>query len=184
MSLEAIPLMETSGVAPTLVRRNEQRDHRGSFTRLFAREELEPFGWISDVVHVNHSRTTTAGTVRGLHLQSVPHAEMKLITCIRGRVWDVAVDVRETSPTRYAHVAVELSDETGTALLIPEGFAHGFQVLSDDAELIYLHTAAYAPGASHGYRPDDPALAIHWPLPMLKLSDRDLAWSLISREQM
>ena len=182
MSLEAIPLMETSGIAPTLVRRNEVRDHRGSFTRLFAREELEPAGWTGDVVHINHSRTATAGTVRGLHFQRAPHAEMKLVTCIRGRVLDVAVDIRETSPTRFAHVAVELSAETGTGLLIPEGFAHGFQVLSGDAELIYLHTAAYAPDAAGGYRPDDPALAIEWPLPMLKLSDRDLAWPLISRE--
>lgn len=182
MSLETIPLMETSGVAPTLVRRTGFRDQRGTFTRLFAREDLEPVGWTGDVVHINHSRNIAAGTVRGLHIQRPPHAEMKLVTCIRGTIWDVAVDMRKDSPTRFAHVAVELSAETGTALLIPEGFAHGFQTLTDDVELIYLHSAAYAPDAADGCRPDDPALAINWPMPMLKLSDADMAWPLISRE--
>lgn len=182
MTLECIPLMETAGPAPTLVRRTTFRDHRGSFSRLFAREELAAAGWTGDVVHVNHSRTESAGVIRGLHYQHAPFAEMKLVTCIRGKVWDVAVDIRAGSATRFRHVAVELSADTGTAMLIPEGFAHGFQAMTEDAELLYLHSAAYAPDAAAGYRPDDPALGIEWPLPMLRISDKDLAWPLIVRE--
>lgn len=125
------------------------------------------------VAQVNISRTEAVGTVRGLHLQADPHSEAKLVRCLRGRVWDVAVDLRPDSAT-YTHChSVELSPEKGNALLIPEGCAHGFQVLEPGSELLYLHSGAWEPESEIGVRWDDPQLAIAWPLPAADLSARD-----------
>ena len=153
------------------------RDPRGAFGRVFCEAELAPAIGTRHVVQANHSRTAAVGTVRGMHYQRGAHAEMKLVRCLRGRVFDVAVDLRADSPTRFQWHAEELTPENGRMLIIPEGFAHGFQVLEEDSELLYLHTAAYAPHAEGGVAYDDPLLAIRWPLPAVGLSPRDLGYA-------
>ncbi|WP_110032834.1 dTDP-4-dehydrorhamnose 3,5-epimerase family protein [Hoeflea marina] len=169
-----MPLLPAEGRSgPQLIGRKRLADDRGHFSRLFCAEELAEAGWTGPVAQVNHSVTGRAGTVRGLHLQRPPHAEMKLVSCIRGAVFDVAVDLRPGSPTRFTAVAAELSAENGLAMLVPEGFAHGFQALCDGCELIYLHSAGHSPGSEAGLRHDDPALAIAWPLPVALVSERD-----------
>lgn len=173
------PLMPELPAGPMLVRRTSHVDDRGAFARIFCAEALAEIGWPGPVAQINHSRTVRRGTVRGLHFQLPPHAEAKLVVCIRGAVLDVAVDVRPGSPTRYSHAAAELSAETATAIYVPEGFAHGFQALSDDVELIYIHSAPYATAAEAGLRHDDPKLAIAWPLPVTGMSTRDAAFPLI-----
>ena len=146
-------------------------DSRGFFSRLFCAEELAAAGWHQPVAQINHTHTTRSGTVRGLHFQRPPHAEMKLVSCIRGEVWDVAVDLRAQSPTYLRWHAERLS--TTSALLIPEGFAHGFQALSDNVELLYCHSASYHAASEGGLNPLDPILAIPWPLPIAEISSRD-----------
>jgi dTDP-4-dehydrorhamnose 3,5-epimerase len=155
------------------VQRHPLADERGFFARLFCADELAGAGWTLPIAQINHSHTARAGTVRGLHYQRPPHAEMKLVTCLRGEVLDVAVDLRHGSPTFLQWHAERLSADNGTALLIPPGFAHGFQALSDQAELLYCHSAAHVPGAEGGLNPLDPRLAIAWPLPPVGLSPRD-----------
>ncbi|MBS0372164.1 MAG: dTDP-4-dehydrorhamnose 3,5-epimerase [Proteobacteria bacterium] len=148
-------------------------DARGFLTRLFCAEELLSAGWSKPIAQINHTYTARRGTVRGLHFQHPPHAEMKLVRCIRGEVWDVAVDLRRSSASFLHWHAEKLSADNGRALLLPEGFAHGFQTLSDDVEMLYCHSAAYAPAAEDGLHAEDPRLAIPWPLPITELSARD-----------
>jgi dTDP-4-dehydrorhamnose 3,5-epimerase len=148
-------------------------DHRGAFARLYCEQELAAVIGARRIVQINHSRTAAAGAVRGMHCQRPPHAEMKLVRCLRGRVWDVALDLRAGSPTQFQWHAEELTPGNARMLLIPEGCAHGFQVLEPDSELLYLHTAAYAPGAELGFAHDDPRFAIAWPLAVAELSARD-----------
>ena len=155
------------------VERQRLGDSRGFLARLFCADELAAADWTKPVAQINHTRTAKRGTVRGLHLQRPPHAEMKLVSCIRGEVWDVAVDVRAGSPTFLRWHAEHLSAENGRALLIPEGFAHGFQALTDDVELLYCHSAAHNPDAEAGLNPQDARLAISWPLTIAELSAKD-----------
>jgi dTDP-4-dehydrorhamnose 3,5-epimerase len=156
-------------------------DHRGAFLNAFRAQEpsfAEAWG-DRPIAQVNLSRTEAVGTVRGLHLQAPPHSEAKLVRCLRGRVWDVAVDLRRESSSYGQWHAVELSPERCNALLIPEGCAHGFQVLEPGSELLYLHSGAWVPEAETGVRFNDPKLAIPWPLPPTGLSERDLALPLL-----
>ncbi len=155
------------------VQRQRLVDERGVFARLFCAQELAAAGWHGPVAQINHSLTRGPGTVRGLHYQRPPHAEMKLVSCVRGEVWDVAVDLRAGSPTFLHWHAERLSAAEGTALLIPAGFAHGFQVLSEEAELVYCHSVPYAPAAEAGLQARDARLAIRWPLPLQGQSPRD-----------
>jgi dTDP-4-dehydrorhamnose 3,5-epimerase len=148
-------------------------DGRGFFERLFCAADLAPAGWDGPIAQMNHAYTIQAGTVRGLHFQYPPHAEIKLVSCLRGTVWDVAVDLRRESPTFLQWHAETLSSDNGRSLLVPRGFAHGYQTLTDDADLIYCHSAAYTPDAEAGLNPRDPRLAIAWPLPITNLSERD-----------
>jgi dTDP-4-dehydrorhamnose 3,5-epimerase len=155
-------------------------DHRGAFLNAFRAQELAFMSSWGDrgIAQVNLSRTEAVGTIRGLHLQADPHSEAKLVRCLRGRVWDVAVDLRHDSAT-YGHWhAVELTPKQSNALLIPEGCAHGFQVLEAGSELLYLHSGSWEQEAETGVRWDDPQLGIAWPLPAADLSDRDrsLPW--------
>jgi dTDP-4-dehydrorhamnose 3,5-epimerase len=158
------------------------RDARGAFLRLFCAEELQAVLGRRQIVQINQSRTSSAGAVRGMHFQRPPHAEMKMIRCLRGRVWDVAVDLRAGSPTFLQWHAEELAQDDAQMLVIPEGFAHGFQVLQPDSELLYLHTAFYHPPSEGGLRHDDPRLAIAWPLPPQDLSPRDLSHALLGAD--
>lgn len=148
-------------------------DQRGTFARLYCESELSEIVQTRRIVQINHSHTTTAGSVRGLHFQRAPHAENKFVRCLRGRVFDVAIDLRAGSPSFLRWHAEELAPASGRMLVIPEGCAHGFQALESDSELLYLHTAAYAPEAEAGIRYDDPRLAIRWPLPVADVSERD-----------
>ena len=154
-------------------------DARGRFERLFCEHEWAPLRAGLHFVQVNLSTTSRRGTVRGMHYQRAPAAEAKLIRCVRGRVHDVAVDLRAGSPTFLRWHAVELRADEPRELFIPEGFAHGFQALSDDAQLLYFHTRAWTPECEGGVRHDDPRLGIEWPLPVAALSDRDRAHPLL-----
>jgi dTDP-4-dehydrorhamnose 3,5-epimerase len=157
-------------------------DNRGAFTRIYCELELSRLIGQRRIVQINHSRTAIIGTVRGLHYQRPPCAEMKLVRCLKGSVWDVAVDLRHDSPTFLRWHAEELTSVNTRMLVIPEGFAHGFQVLEPDSELLYLHTAFYRPSAEGGLRYDDPRLAIHWPLAVTDLSQRDIAHPFINSD--
>jgi dTDP-4-dehydrorhamnose 3,5-epimerase len=148
-------------------------DSRGFFSRLFCADELVAASWQKPVAQVNLTFTAKRGTVRGLHFQHPPHAEMKLVICLRGKVWDVAVDLRRNSGTHLQWHAEEISVDNQRALLIPEGFAHGFQALTDNVELLYCHSVAYRENAQGGVNPRDFKLAIEWPLEITELSDRD-----------
>lgn len=156
-----------------LLKRQQLADARGHLSRLFDAEGMAGFGWHGGIAQVNETVTLHKGTVRGLHFQRPPFAEAKLVTCLRGAVLDVAVDIRRGSPTFLRHHAVELSQENLQSLLIPEGFAHGFQALTDDVQLLYAHSAPYRADSEGGLNPRDPALAIAWPLPPKHLSVRD-----------
>lgn len=169
-----------AGVA--VVETTPHADHRGAFARLFCQQELAPLTGRRNIVQINHSRTTHPGAVRGLHFQHPPHAEMKLVRCIRGHVWDVAVDLRAGSPTFLQWHAEELSAVNARMLVIPEGCAHGFQVLEADSELLYLHTAFYAPEAEGGLRHDDLRLGISWPRTVTDLSERDRSHPLLTAD--
>ena len=164
------------------VQRQRLGDNRGFLTRLFCAEELATAGWTKPIAQINHTFTATQGTVRGMHFQCPPHAEMKLVSCIRGEVWDVAVDLRVGSPTFLHWHAERLSADNSCALLIPKGFAHGFQALTDDVELLYCHSAAYAAQAEGGLNPTDPRLDIRWPLAITELSVRDAGHPLITAD--
>lgn len=156
-----------------LVERERLGDQRGYFARLFCADELRDAGWTVPVAQINHTSTARRGTVRGMHFQRPPHAEMKLVSCVRGEVFDVAVDLRRGSPTFLRWHAERLSADNSRALLIPQGFAHGFQALTDDAELVYCHSAAYDAASEGGLNPRDSKLAITWPLPIADMSARD-----------
>jgi dTDP-4-dehydrorhamnose 3,5-epimerase len=164
------------------VRRQRIGDARGFLDRIFCADELREAGWTQPIAQVNHTFTARRGTLRGMHFQHPPHAEMKLVSCLRGEVWDVAVDLREGSPTFLRWHAETLSSDNGCALLIPEGFAHGFQTLSDDVELLYCHSAAYTSGAEGGLNPHDARLAIRWPLPVSEISARDAGHASIGAD--
>ena len=172
--------MERFGVAPTAIagvavlERRRLSDARGSFCRLYSGDELDALGVGGfEVQQVNHSITSRSGSLRGLHFQRVPHADRKLVHCLRGAAYDVAVDLRRGSPTFGRWHAETISADNGRALLIPEGCAHGFQALVDGTELLYVHGGRYAPAAEGGLYPFDPSLAIPWPLPPADVSDRD-----------
>jgi dTDP-4-dehydrorhamnose 3,5-epimerase len=156
-------------------------DHRGAFLNAFrAQEPAFADSWGNrPIAQVNLSCTEEMGTVRGLHLQAPLHGEAKLVRCLRGRVWDVAVDLRPRSASYGLWHAVELAPAAAKALLIPEGCAHGFQVLEPSSELLYLHSGPWVPEAETGVCFNDPQLAIPWPLPPLGLSERDLALPLL-----
>jgi dTDP-4-dehydrorhamnose 3,5-epimerase len=163
-----------------LVERSRLSDERGFLSRLFCAEELRAAGWSKGIAQINQTLTCAHGAVRGLHFQHPPHAEMKLVNCIRGKVFDVAVDLRRGSPTFLKWHGVELSEDNGRALLIPEGVAHGFQTLMPDSELLYLHSCAYVPASEGAVHVEDPRVGIAWPLPMAELSARDRGHPMLS----
>ena len=162
----------------TLIERQPTGDQRGFFERLFCSHELKNVMGDRVVVQMNRTFTAKQGAVRGLHFQYPPAAEMKLVTCLQGEIFDVAVDLREGSSFLQWHAEL-LSAGNFRTLVIPEGFAHGFQALTDDCELIYLHTARYDPKEEGGLSPLDPRLAIEWPLAISELSDRDKSHPMI-----
>jgi len=155
------------------IERKEIRDERGSFRRLFDDDGLGDLLGGSSIVQINHSVTREAGTIRGMHYQRAPQAETKIVGCVRGVVYDVVVDVREGSPTFLQWHGETLSATDGASLVVPPGCAHGFQALTDDCELIYLHTAAFAPTAECALDAAEARVGIQWPLPIGMRSERD-----------
>jgi dTDP-4-dehydrorhamnose 3,5-epimerase len=154
-------------------------DDRGYLERLFCAEELQPFMSGKSIAQINHTLTTNRGTVRGMHFQYPPHVETKIICCLRGEVFDVAVDLRNNSPTFLRWHAEILSADNHRTLVIPGGFAHGFQTLTGNCEMLYFHTALYHPGAEGGLSVHDPRLGISWPLPVSGISPRDAGYPLL-----
>lgn len=148
-------------------------DDRGFFSRLYCAQEFAAIGLAKPLAQINHSFSRQRGTIRGLHFQYPPHAESKVVTCVAGRIFDVAVDLRRGSPSFLHWFGTELSADNQESLVIPPGFAHGFQTLSDDAEIVYLVTAAYSAQAESGVNPFDPAVGIQWPETVSEISQRD-----------
>ena len=148
-------------------------DSRGMFARISCAGELEDHGLEGRIAQVNRSRTNAIGAVRGMHYQHPPMAEVKIVSCICGRVFDVVVDLRAGSPTMFQWFGTELSVDNMRAIYIPKGFAHGFQVLTPDSELLYFHSEAYSPSHEGGVRWDDPRVAVKWPLAATDISERD-----------
>lgn len=148
-------------------------DSRGAFSRFYCAREFAAVGIAAPLAQINHSLSRRRGTVRGLHFQHPPDAETKVVTCIAGRIFDVAVDLRRGSPTFLRWFGLELAAADAQSLVIPAGFAHGFQSLSDDAEILYLVTAAYSAESEDGINPFDPALGIEWPAAVGEVSARD-----------
>lgn len=157
------------------------KDDRGGFARTFCKKEFEEIGHSKEFVQLNQSWNTKKGTIRGMHFQKPPFKEIKLIRCVKGAVLDVVLDIRKDSRTFLQHIAIELSEDNKTMIYVPEGFAHGFQTLADNSELIYHHTEYYVPDSEGGLRFDDPLLNIKWQLPVTVISERDKNHPLIDK---
>jgi len=171
---------ETRLAGATVIELQSHADERGSFARTMCRREFAAAELPADFVQTSISRNLHAGTVRGLHFQRPPHAEAKLVHCIVGAIWDVIVDLRESSPTYLGWEAFELEARRDRLLYVPKGFAHGYQTLVPGSEVLYQISTCYVPEAAGGVRHDDPALAIKWPLPVAWLSAKDASWPLIA----
>jgi len=164
------------------IERQRMGDSRGFLTRLFCANDLANAGWLEPVAQINHTYTARCGTVRGMHFQCPPYADAKLVSCVRGVVWDVAVDLRAGSTTFLHWHAQELSADNRAAMLIPAGFARGFQTLCDDVDLIYCHSKPHAPECEGAVNALDPRLAIGWPLIVVERSARDTDHALLDEK--
>lgn len=151
-------------------------DDRGFFARTFCIQEFAVHGLETNFVQHSTSHSRAAGTLRGMHFQRTPHAEVKVVRCRKGAIWDVIIDLRSDSPSFGHWQGFELTAENGRQLYIPRGFAHGFQTLSDAVEVDYLISTFYAPVSATGLRHDDPAFAIEWPRPVTVMSSADRTW--------
>jgi dTDP-4-dehydrorhamnose 3,5-epimerase len=156
-----------------LVQLNPFSDNRGRFARLFCDKEFQEISFDKKIVQINHSLTRERGTIRGLHFQKQPHSEAKIVQCIRGKAYDVMVDIRKNSPTFLKWFGVELSPEANNAVFIPEGFAHGFQTLKNNTELLYFHSEFYHKESEGVLCHDDTSIGIKWKLKAKGLSERD-----------
>lgn len=162
-----------------VVQRKLLEDSRGFFARFFCADEFRQAGFNKPIAQINHTLTHKKGAVRGLHFQRPPHAETKVVSCLKGGIFDIAIDLRRGSPTFLKWHGEVLSAENKKSLLIPEGFAHGFQALTDDCELVYLHSTSFHQEAEGALNVSDPRLAIVWPLAIAELSERDRVHSFI-----
>ncbi|MCK6370007.1 MAG: dTDP-4-dehydrorhamnose 3,5-epimerase [Gammaproteobacteria bacterium] len=161
-----------------LIEPDRRVDDRGHFARLWCSQELAAHGLNGTIAQINTGVSPRCGTLRGLHYQLAPHAEVKIARCFRGAVFDVAVDLRPGSPTFRRWMGVELTAGNGRLLYVPEGCAHGYLTLTDDVELVYLTSRPYAPEAARGVRYDDPAFGISWPREAVVISQADRNWPL------
>lgn len=159
-----------------LIELDRREDRRGFFARTWDQQLFKEHGLVDRVVQANLSYNHTRGTLRGMHYQKAPYAETKLVRCVRGAIFDVIIDIRPDSPTYKHWIGVELTAENRRALYVPEGFAHGFQTLTDDCEIMYQVSQVYTPGAEGGIRYNDPSFGIQWPLPVSVISEKDAAW--------
>ncbi len=165
-----------------VIQRQPRGDERGYLERMFCADELKAIIDDRSIVQINHTLTSKTGAVRGMHYQHPPYAEMKLVSCLRGEIFDVAVDLRKDSPTFLQWHAEILSEENQRTFAIPEGFAHGFQTITSDCEMIYLHTAAYVSDAEAGIDALDPRIGIEWQLPISERSARDKLHNQLTSE--
>jgi len=155
-------------------------DTRGYFFKSFHSSSYKKKGIDFTITQVNHSLTKSKGTIRGMHFQKKPFEEAKVVQCVKGKIYDVVIDLRKKSKTYGKWHAEELSQSNKKALFIPEGLAHGFQTLTDETELLYLMSSEFSPKHAHGVRFDDPSFNIHWPLPPTFLADKDKSWPLFN----
>lgn len=167
---------ETSLSGCFILELDRREDERGFFARSFCTSEFAGAGLPHHFPQHNISHNMRRGTLRGMHFQNAPHAEAKVVRCTRGAIVDVVIDLREGSASRGKWIKVELTAETGRALFVPEGFAHGFQTLANDTDVSYLMSVPFTPGHGQGVRWNDPAFGIDWPLPFAFLSERDGAY--------
>lgn len=174
MKIEATPI---EGLF--VLHRPVRRDERGFFSRVFGADEIAAAGRPTQAVHVNTSTSVEAGTLRGIHFQYPPHAEAKIVSCAAGAIWDVGIDLRPGSPTRFQWFGTTLTPENGVSLIVPEGFGHAFITLKPNSTVVYVVSAVYAPSHESGVRFDDPLLGIKWPVEPKVLSEKDRAWGLI-----
>lgn len=175
MNFNSLPLQDTYTIEP-----NHYEDHRGRFSRLFCQEELKKIGHHKPIVQINHSLTKQKGTVRGMHYQKPPKVEIKMVQCLKGEVFDVIVDLRKESPTFLKWHGEILSPKNAKIMYIPEGFAHGFQVLESDSELLYFHTEFYDSLYEAGIRYNDPKINITWLLEPVNISEKDQNYPLLT----
>ncbi|MDP9224277.1 MAG: dTDP-4-dehydrorhamnose 3,5-epimerase family protein [Actinomycetota bacterium] len=159
---------------------DRKEDNRGFFARAFCQHEFAQHGLNPVIAQANVAFNRRKGTVRGMHFQFPPSAETKLVRCTRGAILDIIVDLRPESSTYLEHVAVELNEDNGRALYVPERFAHGYQVLEDDTDTSYQVGEFYTPGVEGGLRHDDSRLGLEWPLPLAEISEKDLGWELLA----
>ncbi len=171
--------IETSLKDAWLIEPEPARDPRGFFARTFCAKAFSERGMENNFVQHSRSQSQMKGTLRGMHFQIAPHAEAKVVTCVRGAMFDVIIDLRPESPTFRKWQSFDLTQDNRIEVYIPKGFAHGFQTLSDDVEVSYLISSFYEPNSSTGVRFDDPAFAIKWPLPVSVISERDMGWPLV-----
>jgi dTDP-4-dehydrorhamnose 3,5-epimerase len=167
---------KTALAGATIIDIERREDARGYFGRIYCEREFREHGLSTQVRQTNMSLTRRAGTLRGMHYQLAPHAEDKLVRCVRGAIWDAIVDLRPDSATYCQWIGVELSEANDRMLLVPKGFAHGFVTLTDDAAVTYQVSEFYTPASERGARHDDPAFGIAWPVPVLDMSEKDRHW--------
>lgn len=174
--MSRLRLIKTELPEASLIEPEPARDERGSFARTFCARVFAEHGLETNFVQHSISQTRFRGTVRGLHFQKAEHVEVKVVSCIRGAIWDVIVDLRRGSPTFSQWLGVKLTAENRRQLYVPKGFAHGFQTLCDDVDVNYLISAFYTPEAAAGIRHDDPHFGIKWPSAPTVISEKDLTW--------
>jgi dTDP-4-dehydrorhamnose 3,5-epimerase len=174
VKLEATPISDLF-----VIHRPLRRDSRGFFSRLFGADEIAAAGRPTHAVHVNSSTSTSIGTLRGIHFQYSPHCETKIVSCVAGAIWDLAIDLRPGSATRFQWFGTELTPDNGKSMVVPEGFGHAFITLIPNTTVVYVVSAAYAVDHESGLRFDDPLLGIKWPTEPSVLSDKDRNWGLL-----
>ena len=162
-----------------VLHRPVRKDERGFFSRVFGADEIAAAGRPTQAVHVNTSTSIEVGTLRGIHFQYPPHAETKIVSCTAGAIWDVGIDLRPRSPTRFHWFGAELTPENGLSMIVPEGFGHAFITLEPNSTVVYVVSAAYALSHESGIHFDDPLLGIKWPIKPNVISNKDRAWGRI-----
>jgi dTDP-4-dehydrorhamnose 3,5-epimerase len=170
--------IETKLAGAYIIELDKIGDERGFFSRLWCRKTMEEKGLKSNIAQINTSHNVHKGTLRGLHYQQAPYEEVKIVQCIRGAIFDVAVDIRPKSPTYMQWFGIELDEDCCKLLYIPEGFAHGYQTVKDNSAIIYPTSEFYTPESEGGIRWDEPEIAIKWPLDPVNMSKKDLSWPL------
>lgn len=176
MKLEATPI---EGLF--VLHRPVRSDERGSFCRIFGADEMAAAGRPTQAIHVNVSSSVQAGTLRGIHFQYPPHSESKILSCTAGSVWDVGIDLRPGSPTRFQWFGTTLTPDNGVSLIVPEGCGHAFVTLEPHSTVLYVVSTPYAPKYESGIRFDDPFLGIQWPIEPTVVSQKDRAWGLVEQ---